>query len=231
MLKIRRLLYMTLLEMLVAMTILAVVLSLVFGFYRELGLLSTQMEKTQQQSFHERYLELRLIYLFSHLAEEKSKNQKTTDFYFYTAPPEQGISNFPSLIFSYDNGPRLDPAFSSYVLARLFVDNKQRLCIATWPLPVSKEAPPMQKEVLMENITAMSFQFFSAYKNTETDPKKVDPKKEFPPEGWQDTWRISYERMPAIIKIFLKIKDPPTDFTFAMPLPVKTDIIQYQPVE
>ena len=234
MLKTKHRRFMTLLEMLVAMTILAVVLTLVFGFYRELGLLNTQMEKTQQQSFHERYLELRLIYLFSHLVDEKTKKKKTPEFYFQSAPPEQGVSAFPSLIFSYDNGARLDPAFSSYVLARLYVDDKQRLCIATWPLPVSKENVPMQKEILMENITAIAFQFFSSQKTPEkasTQPNNVDPKKETPPQGWQDTWRASYESMPAILKIVFKIQDPPNDFTFAMPLPVMTDIIQYPAAE
>ena len=63
--------YMTLLETLIALSLLSVMLVFVFGFFRELSELSRVTEKAQKESFQMRYLETRLGFIFERVVNEK----------------------------------------------------------------------------------------------------------------------------------------------------------------
>ena len=89
--------HMTLLETLIAMTLLALLLTFVFGFFRELSAIAQLSEQAQKQSFQMRYLESRLGFVFERIVNENAKDRT---FYFYTQPPQENISRFPSLILT-----------------------------------------------------------------------------------------------------------------------------------
>jgi hypothetical protein len=206
--------YMTLLETLIAMTLLSVVLTFVFGFFRELSGLSFLAEKAQANSFHMRYVESRLGFIFQRIIHEKKGK-----FFFYTQPPQNEFSKMSSLIFTYDNEVRLDPHFSGDVLGRLYVDFNHRLVLATWPLHVPNPHKFLHEEVLLQNVTQLSFSFYSPPLKTgstnDTQGTKSDAgKKSVEPDKWiPDVWEFAYEQCPGIVKLSVKIAKNPKDLT------------------
>jgi hypothetical protein len=239
--------YMTLLETLIAVSILSVLLVFVFGFFRELSGISRMTEESQKQSFHMRYLESRLGFIFERIVNENEDKART--FYFYTQPINRSFSSAPSLILTFYNEVRLDPAFSGDVLGRLYVDLDKRLCLAMWPLHVSDPHEHLQEEVLMENVIDVSYSFYAAPERVkdgkEIDTgKKVDPEKKTPEKDkWHDEWLISYKQMPSIMKMVVKVaKDPDSnpdpldkdkvkEFVFHFVLPSSQNYVYYPPGE
>lgn len=208
--------YMTLLETLIAISLLSVLLVFVFGFFRELSEISRLSEKAQKDSFQMRYLESRLGFIFERMVNE---NDNSRTFYFYTQPPHRDFSDSPSLIFTFNNEVRKDPTFAGDVLARLYVDLDHRLCLAIWPLHVEQPHQFLQEEVLCDNIVNVNYAFYAAPERLQTgkditDPgKKGDPDKKNPEKDkWHnDEWAITYDQMPSIIKLEVKTAKNPED--------------------
>ncbi len=190
---------MTLLEVLVAMSILSFLLVLIFGFFRELSKIDELTKYQQSKTFHMRYVEYRLSYLFSNLIDDFSQD---TPYFFFLEPPDStGISKFNSLIFNYNNGIRLNPFISGNVLARLYVDKNKYLCLAIWPLKSQQVLDPESrifKEILLENVEDIKFEFFMA---SGTSKSADEPKRGV----WQEEWPRSYRRIPALIKVTLSL--------------------------
>lgn len=166
--------YFTLLEVLIGMTLAIVLLSTLSYFYQQVEWLNTEAERAQKESFQMRYVENRLAKIMPQTFSEREMKKY---FYFYTSQAE-GLLKSPSLLFTYYNGVKLDSPFSNEVLGRLYLDEqKKQLCMATWPSPKRwklGEAPPMSKEVLMENVESLAFEFYVA---PDRDRSKVIDKK------------------------------------------------------
>jgi hypothetical protein len=207
--------YMTLLETLIAISLLSMLLMFVFGFFRELSELTNLTEKAQKDSFHMRYLESRLGFIFERVVNE---NVKARQFFFYTQPANRNFSASPSLILTFNNEVRLDPTFSGDVLGRLYVDLEGHLCLAIWPLHVSQPHQYLQEEILMENVVNVSYAFYAAperikdtneiFSDTKIDPEKKMPEK----DKWHKEWAITYEQMPSIVKVIVDVAKNPDDF-------------------
>ena len=75
--------HMTLLETLIAISLLSMLLVFVFGFFRELSEINRMTEQSQKQSFRMRYLESRLGFIFERVVNENESSRK---FFFYTQP-------------------------------------------------------------------------------------------------------------------------------------------------
>ena len=240
MFKKKRRLFVTLLETLIAAGLLALLLVIIFGFFRELSIMSTATEIQQKESFKQRYLETRLAYIFERIVNERD-NART--FFFYTQPPNGEFSSFTSLIFTFNNGIRFDPMFSGDVLARLYVDKASgfgreatgNLVLAMWPLHVDNPEQYMKKEVLLENVSKIRFEFYAApapqsnnedpinrtpFVGNNTAAKQPLTKQQINPNAdneialqrgsWHDNqWFFSYNEMPSIIKIWIKTSNPP----------------------
>lgn len=163
--------YVTLLETLIAMSILSVLLVIVFGLFRELSLMSEATLQKQRQSFQMRYIETRLSNIFERITNERDKSRT---FYFYTQPTNSEFSKSTSVIFTFDNGIRKDPYFSGDILARLYLsvaphrdgnessEPTYNLTLAMWPLLVEKPQDYMQEEVLLEGVLDVNFFFYAA---------------------------------------------------------------------
>jgi len=201
--------YMTLLETLIAVSLLSMLLVFVFGFFRELSEMSRMTEQAQKQSFQMRYLESRLGFIFQRVVNE---NEKWRKFFFYLQPASRNISLTPSLILTFYNEVRLDPTFSGDILGRLYVDANHRLCLAMWPLHVSEPHKYLQEEVLLENVKDIQYSFYSPperindTKEIQTR-KLIDPEKKFPEKDkWHDDeWEMTYDQMPSIVKVVVKV--------------------------
>lgn len=212
--------YMTLLETLIAMTILSILLVFVFGFFRELSHLTHLSDQSQKESFQMRYLESRLNYIFERIVNEKQDDKnKTRTFFFYTEPANKGFSKHPSLIFTFNNEIRKDPMFSGDVLGRLYVDNDHQFRLAIWPLHVEQPQQFMQEEILFHNVMNIKYCFYCGPERISNDKditsgKKIDPEKKTPErDKWHEegNWEITYNEMPSIIKIIVEVAKKPED--------------------
>jgi type II secretory pathway component PulJ len=204
--------YFTLLETLIALTLLSVLLTIIFGLFRELSFITTQIGEREKESFQMRYVEMRLNGLFQRIVNEKEATKRK--FYFYTQPAEEGISNQTSLIFTFNNKARANPNFSDDILARLYVDEHHQLVLVTWPIYSEQPHREMQKEILLQNVRGMSFQFYAAPERqlnqqavtgTPVDPEKKTPEK----DQWHSEWLKTYAQMPSILRLTVDIASDP----------------------
>jgi hypothetical protein len=214
--------YMTLIESIISMFLLSMLLVVIFGFFRELSHLNDHSKKTIREGFQKRYVESRLAYVFANVVNENDTKRR---FYFYTVNDE--VSHFPGLIFTFYNEITLDPEISGDVLARLFVDAKNRLCLVILPLLRSKSQTEadlvshQRVEYLMKDVQNFSFKFFSA---PNPDPSLLQ-NKEGPPQGeWVSEWDKTYKQVPAIVQIEVQQGDrfnKPLSrvFSFVLPTP------------
>lgn len=199
--------YMTLLETLIAVSLLSMLLVFVFGFFREMSVINRATEQSQKKSFEMRYVESRLGFIFERVVNE---NESSRDFFFYTQPSVPNLFLTTSLILTFNNEVRLDPTFSGDVLGRLYVDPEKRLRLAIWPLHVADPYKHLQEEILMENVVDISYLFYSAPekkkdKHDIVNEENIDPEKKSPPKNqWLPEWFISYDQMPSIIKMTIK---------------------------
>lgn len=236
--------YMTLLETLIAVSLLSMLLVFVFGFFREMSVITRMTEQSQKKSFQMRYVESRLGFIFERVVNE---NESSRNFFFYTQPPVPHLFLTTSLILTFNNEVRLDPTFSGDVLARLYVDPKKRLRLAIWPLHVSDPQQydeHLQEEILMENVVDISYLFYSAPekikdKHDIINDDKIDPEKKSPPKNqWLHEWFITYDQMPSIIKMTIKVEngtDPDAnqdeekiqEYHFRFVLPSSKNYVQY----
>lgn len=163
----------TLLEVLIGMGLAMILLSTLTYFYQQVEWMNTEAERTQKENFQLRYAENRLSRIFPNTHSERTEKKH---FYFFTSNAE-GMLKTPSLVFMFNNKVKLCSSFSSDVLGRLYLDEqKKQLCLALWPSPRRWESgvPPMTKEVLLDNVETLSFEFYVAPKR---DRSKVETKK------------------------------------------------------
>lgn len=236
--------YMTLLETLIAVSLLSMLLVFVFGFFRELSEITRLTEQSQKHSFQMRYLESRLGFIFERVVNE---NESARKFFFYTQPANRSFTPLPSLILTFDNEVRIDPTFSGDVLGRLYVDLDKRLCLALWPLHGSDSTQSLQEEVLIENVIDIRYFFYSAPERV-TDAKAIasgktiDPGKKMPEKNkWLEEWFVTYKQMPSIVKVMIKVashpdshlsdKDKVKEFVFHFVLPSSKNYVYYPPGE
>lgn len=207
---------MTLLETMIAMSLLAGLLIIIFGLFRDLSYIQDLDRKDYEQSFYDGYTELRLNQLFSNLMNENASTTKTRPFRFYT-DQNGNISSSPTLVFKYNNGIRKDPFLSGDVLARLYVDNEQnQLRLAIWPLHMANPHAYMHQEILLNDVEKMDFEFLSVAEDNITKKTLAN----IPNRGqWTESWDQAYNEMPIIMKVRLTMTgdSPQREYLFALP--------------
>lgn len=197
--------YITILESMIALFLLSILLVIVFGFFHELSVLNQESKKVIKERFKKQYVESRLAFIFSHITNENSSDRI---FYFFST--KDGASPFPSLLFTYDNDPSSDPRVGGDVLARLFVDHQNRLCLAIWPLEKKENGQTvsidelqshMKIEYLLEDVEEIKFAFLSSPFVDDKQTNQPDPSKMPPKGGWHLEWNKEYKQMPVIVKL------------------------------
>ncbi len=194
----------SLIEVLIAMTLLTLLLGSLFSWYHHL----TQ-KKGELETFKRTHLEE--YYAWQRLEQILPKAQAP----FYT---EDG-----ALIFRFDRGLHSQPLLSETVLGKLYFDEAlHTLCLGIWPDPKQEEAPrsPSQTFTLLDNVSAFTFQLYSP---PDPFPKPVDPEqigKPRPIPTWQNTWLAEYETLPALVQLTIERGDQKRALYFDLNQPI-----------
>lgn len=186
----------TLLEMLLALGLVALLLSTLFFWY---GRLSTRREVVHREKhlfYEERFCDERLASLFA----------TATPTHFCTSVENHDIIEGTSLIVTFDRGPHPEPLLSNAVLGRLYLDRAEHaLCLALWPNPEAEfRESPCERLILLPGISSIDFEF---YNPPDKRKKEIDPQaigQSVPQEGLQTTWRHDYNALPAIVKVTIE---------------------------
>lgn len=231
----------TLLEVLIATALAAVLLSLLGYFWRQMEKSGQIVEKMQIESFQMRSLQARLSDIFPKISSKAL---------FFTAPPlPDQMAGTDSLIFEFDNCVRLDKEFAYIVTGRLYLNTNGQLIL--FRLPSKKfwktgELPHAKKEVLAENVSSLKFRFFVAPdKNKVQEPTpetpvetegqtaqnlpKKEAKEQMNPAlrlTWVQEWKRVWEEIPAVIRLEISREKEPILFGF--PLPNQPSPITYK---
>lgn len=208
--------HVTLLEVLIAMSLMSILIVSVLGFYSQFEGINQEIATQRKKAFYALYLQSRLgnvIPFASSYKIPKSKDKEFTWFYSSTEGEQ------PSLIFVFDNGVDGIPLYSELVLGKLYIDPQKRMILATWPLPklnqIVPEPPPMRKEVLYENVQKLTFRFYQP-------PRRDLPEQpialgEGPPGFDNPYWGKDKESIPPLMKMIVEPKDgDPLTMTFVM---------------
>lgn len=180
--------YITLLEVLIALGLTMLLLSTLTFFYQQMSFVNTRMDVIQDKTFHELFVHTRFSKIFPTLIGEKptrDSKAKRGDFYFFTSPNQGSLfkPGTQNLIFTYNNGVNLNKSLSNDALGRLYVSPQNQLILATWPAPSrwaseGEVTPTLKKEILMDNVENIAFEFYVAPERNRDALKKYEKKKD-----------------------------------------------------
>ena len=172
----------TLLEVMIALALASMLMLFLFDMYREVAVQKIAAEKLEEKQFAEQKVQMRLTEIFSKasLREDELFNVRGKDIFF-----------------TFHNGVDADSRFSGEVKG-LLSHSKERLELRIRPLDGSGE----RMELLMENVKAVTYEFF-------------DKEKE---RAWTPHWDNESLSIPAMIKLKITKKDEKeTEFAFFLP--------------
>lgn len=227
--KIRRQAYMTMLEVLIAISLLAVLLSALLGFYQQIEKFQQKITQQKQENFRYFYLQYRLGQVLPKILnnfplDKDTKSHKLKKFYLYSSNRGNAIKN-NSLVFVFDNGIDGNPLFSNRDIGRLYIDKDSNLCLSVWPAPIEVDSsnPPMRQEILLDKVSSLSFEFYLPPRPNKDD-KPVDPQHEQYHGKWlplEDLDKIEYEteddrELPPILRIIIEKDSNPLVLPFVL---------------
>lgn len=219
----------TMLELMIAIGLTMVILTTLTFFYNQVININRKMDRTENEAFKMLYVESRLS---SILPKVPPVSDPDIEFFFFTDTDVSGLlkPGSQSLVFTFDNGVKLDRQISYYVVGRLFLDNKGRFILASWPTPKrwkEGEAVQMKKEILMENVDSLEFKFFVPPEKGKVDPNSGWPVGEA--GSWISSWTKEIQKVPPLVKILLTrtVEGNKETITYAFHLPNTSQPITY----
>lgn len=224
----------TLIEVMVALTLVSILLTIGFGAYSQMSVLEREGDQFRHAALQQRLAQTRLASLFLRIpipddfSKKKAPKAPLPSRVFYTSNRgEPGLFRPGSLVFTYDNQTDLWPEFCNDVIARLYVKEPSgqpgetggSLWLATWPRPACSMDPSLARhEQLLEGVKEVRFRFFVPPEVSHTEAKGVvstapiiapgvaaAPKPT--PDSWNDTWLISYNQLPLILHLQLYMEE------------------------
>lgn len=136
----------TLLEVIIALVLAAILLSTLFTFYRNLFVTRSQIQTSKNISLQRVLTQERLTQIFGKLLSEVEEEKGVI---FYTAGHNKALSLI--LYFAYDNGIDPDPQYCGTVKALLYLSLEKKLTLLTLPA---------REEILLEDVDSLFFAFF-----------------------------------------------------------------------
>jgi type II secretory pathway pseudopilin PulG len=205
-----RLLTLTLLEVIIALALLAILLSVSFSFFRQISIKNIEIQKLKQKISERQHFQTRLSQVFSELTHDTSSSEAGQEsFCFYSDSINESRSS--ALIFIFNQDIDTDPDFCNKVKAKLYLNLKKQLCLNIRPCHEQKTETAFREEVLLENIDAINFQFFDPEKNT------LEP-----------DWEKKNTELPPLMKIEIKPSDKEEAFDFNFFFPQSNHIPVYK---
>ena len=168
------------------------------------------MEKGHALILERQNVQTRLQDLFTSLNRASSEPALYTQLF----PKERR----ESLILTFDNGVDPEPSFSGTLIGRLYLDEKNDLCLALWPMGNSKELS-WRNEVLLSNVVDFSIQFLGEKKEANPKIQSISPHA-----GWHPNWPKERGDLPSLIRLTVHQKEESLKFAFQLPVsePVAT---------
>ncbi len=181
----------SLLEVIIALSLTATLLVILFGMFRQVTVANIEVETLQEKFFVRERMQMRLTQLFSEYETEKSNEPV-----FYLDSSSESLS--PKLTLSIKAKIDRDPEFCAPLKAELFISKKKNLELALSPL---EEGTGRRTEFLMENVHRVSFLFF--------DLKK---------RQWVEKWPKEEKESPTMVKMVVETeKKEKIEFAFFLP--------------
>lgn len=193
----------TLLETLIGFSLLTILLSTLIGVWAQVNWIQSKITSKEKEIFPLFYTQYRLNYVLTRVLKQYKKETKPNKkFFFYTIDEKNGKSGSESLVFMYDNGGGAGPTFSGNLIGKIYLDKENKLILVSWPSPDRSEETeiPMKKEVLMEGVEKVAFQFY--FPEREDDLSGKLPSSS---QGWYSEWPLSLNILPLMMKIYLHI--------------------------
>lgn len=180
----------SLIEILISVTLLALLTSSLFYSYRKINFEKKEASHLLKPLLEERYADIKLFRFLS-------KAQFEQETLFYTQDNH--------LFFIFDHGAHKEPLLSGSVLGHLYWEKKtETIYLEVRPHPQSGKETPFLTYEILPHVQDLSFNFYYP----PTDPKKiVDPKTvgdTIPQIGWQEEWKKGYHVLPTFIKVLVK---------------------------
>jgi hypothetical protein len=176
--KKRRKRALSLLEVVIAFSLAAIIVGFLFAFYRQLLEKRIPLEETRQEARCCALTQLKLGALFAGIKEEQWIDEQLPFFI-------DRIEAMPALVVYHHNGLEPQEAFSGLLTSAIYIA-QDKLCLIDWP-----ESGSGRSEVLFEHVKDLQFEFFN-----ET---KKDWVNEWPVPGFKDTF-------PLMVKVSFKYK-------------------------
>jgi hypothetical protein len=210
----------TLLETLIAISLTVIILGALTYFYSQVVSLQRKSDRLQVESFKNRYLEYRLLKVIPQTVNPDNEN------YFFTYTELGGgfkPGSSRALVFTFDNGIKIEKEFSNKVLGLLYLDQDGKLSLATWPSPDRWEdgiVPPMKNEILRENVLGFKMQFFvppdKKWEGEKLPSKQLEVNPS-PAGAWIDEWSDDYKQLPGMIRLEVKLRTGVEYYVFPFP--------------
>ena len=197
-----------LLEMLIALSLTAILLTFLFSFFVESARIEKKLDTARMAITNRAHLQTRLQTIFSSLGGEG----------LYTKQFEK--EKMKSLVATFDNGIDPDPAYSGTIIGRVFLDGEKNLCLATWPLDREK-SHLWRKEVLLPRVESFEFEFLgknSAHGKRET-VRAINAAL-----AWRGAWQTG---TPSVIRLSIKEEGQKEPLLFAFLLMTSEPCVTY----
>jgi len=206
----------SLLEVTIALLLTSILITILLKIYFQLPKVEKKIDDIKQKTYPVSYTQVKLSKVFNKLIPPQNLSplaKKYPPLSTY-CPQEQE----ESLLVIFDNGIDMDPNFSGEVIGRIYVNKESNtLELIIWPIDGKKHSKNFRKEVLLENVSSFTLNFFDPTPDTE----EKDPL-------WATTWEEkSY--FPPMIKIELAVDEIKESFYFFPP--ASSSIITFKPVK
>lgn len=168
--------FLTLLEICIAIVLLGILLSSLWGMYRR-WMVTYQTQQKKQLNVHKiLFLKQRLEQIATFMTETFSEEGEEKNTLF---TPKQKSEGLPTLCFSYQNTPDSDPFFNGRICSLLYVSPDKKLCLATWGSDKRTRV-----DVLLDIVSSLSFSYFDPQTNL-----------------WRDDWPETLEHLPLWMRL------------------------------
>lgn len=180
----RRKFSLTLIEVVVALSLTAILLSFLWQTYYHLQKQLLSMEKKKAESLQKLFIQEKISKLFSHIEAESGEKL------LYTMKDRS--RSHPTLVFKTTLPIDPDPDFSGLVLSGLYLSEQKELCLVHW---ASKDK--LRTEVLLQNIVSCHMLFYDSLK-----------------KEWKEEWTEKMQGTPAMIKCKIATKEFQEEYLF-----------------
>ena len=202
-----------LLEILVALSLMTMLLSVLFSFLVQSLRVENRMGKARGLILERQNLQVRMQDILTSLRVTGCGSALYTQKF----PKEEGYS----LVTLFDNGIDPEPPFSGAVIGRIYIDEDHNLALSYWPSNSDEKERRWRKETLFSNVSEMQLLFLNP------DEKEHFIHTDRPKVLWDRSWSKGKTAPPSMVRMMLKQNDEIFEFAFRLanshPIPTYFD--------